>query len=181
MASNNATASFALFDCKGPIRCNSRPGYFSRSGGHLRFASCTRFSPNTRCPAAMTGSIASASKVLETAISVTPEGSRFASLQARTISARTCSSPLISISNKRTWKAFLDAVAGELRQRRAVVEVERPMLPAHGFGLENALQRLVGVHQRHAQSVGQVLLGEREGHRPVLDEARLLGAHEHLQ
>ena len=45
-------------------------------GGHFAFASCTRFSPNTRWPAAITGSIASAPKVFDTAINVTSAGSR---------------------------------------------------------------------------------------------------------
>ena len=53
----------ALFDCSGPTRCSSRPPWRARSGGHLALASCTRFSPKTRWPAAMTGSIASAPKV----------------------------------------------------------------------------------------------------------------------
>ena len=42
----------------------------------MAFASCTRFSPNTRWPAAITGSIASAPKVFDTATSVTSAGSR---------------------------------------------------------------------------------------------------------
>src|ERR1700734_3376032 len=59
------------------------------SGGHLALASWTRFSPNTRCPAAITGSIASAPKVLEIATSVTVVGSRPASRQAAAICSRT--------------------------------------------------------------------------------------------
>src|SRR5262249_19672131 len=60
--------------------------------GHLAFASCTRFSPNTRWPAAITGSIASAANVLEIATRVTEAGSRRASAQAREIYARTLAS-----------------------------------------------------------------------------------------
>ena len=67
MASNSATASLALLDCSGPIRCSAKPGCCAISGGHLPLASCTRFSPNTRWPAAITGSIASAAKVFDTA------------------------------------------------------------------------------------------------------------------
>ena len=62
--------------------------------GPLALASCTRFSPKTRCPAAITGVIASASKVFDTATSVTQDRSRRASRQARTISASTKASPL---------------------------------------------------------------------------------------
>src|SRR5947209_6570670 len=71
MASNSATASLALLDCKGPIKCSAMPTCADINAGHFDFASCTRFSPKTRCPAAMTGVIAAASKVFETAISVT--------------------------------------------------------------------------------------------------------------
>ncbi len=42
------------------------------SAGHFALASCTRFSPNTRWPAAITGSMASAANVFDTATSVTP-------------------------------------------------------------------------------------------------------------
>src|SRR3954453_10614378 len=62
------------------------------SAGHLDFASCTRFSPKTRWPAAMTGAMASDWCVLETAISVTEFGSRAASAQAWASAARTCAS-----------------------------------------------------------------------------------------
>ena len=48
-----------------------RSALSSLSPGHLPCASCTRFSPKSRWPAAMTGSIAAASKVFETATSVT--------------------------------------------------------------------------------------------------------------
>src|SRR5262245_47669063 len=57
--------------------------------GHLALASCTRFSPNTRWPAAITGSIDSGPKVLEIATRVTEAGSRRASAQADAISRRT--------------------------------------------------------------------------------------------
>jgi hypothetical protein len=60
----------------------------------LAFASCTRFSPKTRCPAAIIGVIASAPKVLDTAISSTDARSRRASLQARAISCSTAASAL---------------------------------------------------------------------------------------
>ena len=71
------------------------PACFSSSGGHLALASCTRFSPNTRWPASITGSIASAPNVFDTAISVTSAGSRPASRQARAISARTLARPVV--------------------------------------------------------------------------------------
>ena len=70
MASNSSTASFVLLDCSGPMRCNSTSGNSAFSAGHLALASCTRFSPNRRWPACRTGTIAGASNVLETAISL---------------------------------------------------------------------------------------------------------------
>jgi hypothetical protein len=48
----------------------------------LACASCTRFSPNTRCPASISGAIASAGWVLLTATSVTSPRSRRATRQA---------------------------------------------------------------------------------------------------
>src|SRR6266705_6585409 len=62
------------------------------SAGHFALASCTRFSPNTRWPAAITGSIAAASNVFDTATSVTEFGSRPAARQACAISWRTAAS-----------------------------------------------------------------------------------------
>jgi len=66
-------------------------------GGHLALASCTRFSPKVRWPAAITGSIACASNVLDTATRVTVARSRRASRQARAISSRTAASPVSAI------------------------------------------------------------------------------------
>src|ERR1700732_4291890 len=91
MTKNSATASFALLDCSGPIKCKTIPGKADINPGHLALASCTRFSPKTRCPAAIIGVIASAPKVLDTAISSTDARSRRASLQARAISCSTAS------------------------------------------------------------------------------------------
>ena len=45
------TASFALLVCRWPIKCSSRSGYFFPKDSKFFFTlSCTRFSPNTRCP-----------------------------------------------------------------------------------------------------------------------------------
>ena len=93
MASNSATASLALLDCSGPIRCTAMPGVAETSAGHFPLASCTRFSPNTRCPASITGEIADASNVFDTAINITDARSRRASLQARAISCSTVARP----------------------------------------------------------------------------------------
>src|SRR5579864_5942134 len=94
MASNSATASLALLDCSGPIKCRPMPGKAAINPGHFALASCTRFSPNMRCPAPITGSIASASNVFDTAIRVTELRSRRASLQARAMPRSTEASPL---------------------------------------------------------------------------------------
>jgi thiamine-phosphate pyrophosphorylase len=61
----------------------------SSSAGHLACASCTRFSPNTRCPAAIRGAMASAGWVLEMAISSMSVGSRRAIVAALAILSRT--------------------------------------------------------------------------------------------
>src|SRR4051812_25623720 len=77
--------------------CSSRPGVRFNSSGHFALASCTRFSPNTLCPAAMMGSMASAAKVFDTATKVTVAGSRLASRQARSISCFTAARPVLVV------------------------------------------------------------------------------------
>ena len=80
---------------------DARSGWRSRSGGHFASASCTRFSPNSRCPAARTGTIASAPKVFDTAISVIPPGSRPARRAAAAIRALNLRQPLCGIRHAR--------------------------------------------------------------------------------
>ena len=63
----------------------------ARNPGHLALASWTRFSPNTRCPAAITGRISSAEKVFDTATSRTEAGSRPARPAAACMRVRTAS------------------------------------------------------------------------------------------
>src|SRR5579862_176120 len=178
MASNSATASFALLDCSGPIRCSAMPACFAMSAGHLPLASCTRFSPNARWPAAITGSMASGGKVLDTATSVTDAGSRPASRAARAIPTRTFSRPVaVTAATMRPLyrNAAQDAklnegprprlrhvVAGNAGKRGAVDQFENAILPAHRFGGKQTAQCLIGVHQRHAERVGEVLLGKRK-------------------
>src|SRR6185436_16409191 len=99
MASNSATASFALLDCSGPIRCTAMPGQAETNSGHFALASCTRFSPNTRCPASIMGEMAVASNVFDTAISVTEARSRRASLHAR------CPAPPGQVRLVKAWLA----------------------------------------------------------------------------
>jgi hypothetical protein len=70
------------------------PGQAAINPGHFALASWTRFSPNMRCPALMTGLTASASKVFETAIRVTELRPRRASLQARAMWCSTEASPV---------------------------------------------------------------------------------------
>src|SRR6478736_1045027 len=72
-------------------------GWRALSAGHFALASCTRFSPNTRCPAAITGAIASTPNIFEIATRVTVAGSRCASAQARAISLRTSASGVFEI------------------------------------------------------------------------------------
>src|ERR1700730_470080 len=118
MASNRSTASRALLDCSGPIRCNSRPGWLSRSGGHLAWASWTRFSPKLRWPAAITGMIAAAPKVLETATRVTPSGSRPASRQAETIASRTAARGATG-----SWRDAIMGARAEYKINRQIAQI----------------------------------------------------------
>jgi lactam utilization protein B len=55
------------------------------------------FAEHARWPASITGSIASAANVFDTATNVTSDGSRSASLQARAICVRTDSSAAVAV------------------------------------------------------------------------------------
>ena len=83
--------------------------------GHFAFASCTRFSPNTRCPAAMTGAIASGPKVLLTTTSSIPPGSRPAADAAAAMRARIFSRPGWLVSMRRAYGAACGARQGLVR------------------------------------------------------------------
>ena len=74
MQSNSATASLTLLVCSGPIRCNSRSGNSAFSAGNLPCASCTRFSPNRRWPAASASRMPVSATVLVTATSLVLRG-----------------------------------------------------------------------------------------------------------
>ena len=74
IASASRTASRALLVCSAPMRCRRRAGCAGRSTGNFAAASCTRFSPNTVCPAASAASTASAGWVFDTATRVTEPG-----------------------------------------------------------------------------------------------------------
>ncbi len=78
------TASRALLVCSPPIKCNDAPG-----SGNFSAASCTRFSPNTVCPAAKAARTASTGLVFDTATSVTSSGFRPARSAALAIRSRT--------------------------------------------------------------------------------------------
>src|SRR5581483_11921294 len=64
------------------------PGYNAFSGGHFALASCTRFSPNERWPAASTGRIAASPWVLVTATSVVEGAGLTALFRAASMRAR---------------------------------------------------------------------------------------------
>ena len=94
ITSNSATASFALLDCSGPIRCNSTPGQARHQRRPFRLALPARGFRRTRAArASITGEMAVASNVFDTAISVTDARSRRASLHARAMSCSTWTRP----------------------------------------------------------------------------------------
>src|SRR5690348_13422162 len=144
LASNSATASLALLDCSGPIRCSATSGWRALRSGHFPLASCTRFSPNTCWPAAMTGAIASTAKVFETATSVTPAGSRPASPQACAILRLTsasrsagdrsdCASVIFPAipSQRSSWPCPFAPARARDRDRPALPAVDRPPASCH--------------------------------------------------
>src|SRR4029077_17931490 len=159
-------------------------------------ASCTRFSPNTHWPAATTGSMASGLKVFDTAIKVTSARSRCASRHARAISVRTCSrlfaaaaamrwlyrtASCAATSNEGPRTSLANVAAGHGGQRRTIDHFKDAVFPANRLAHEEALERLVGVHQRHSQGVGEMLLGEGKLNGAVIDQPGLLRTHEKMQ
>src|SRR5207253_11023245 len=112
-------------DCNGPTRWGSMPGCCAFGAGHLALASCTRFSPNTVWPAAITGAIASTPKVLEIATSVTDAGSRLALRQAAAISRRTAASRSAAVKGTAVTVCDKFGVPGSERQHNA----DRPFRP----------------------------------------------------
>src|SRR5690242_1183553 len=141
--------------------------------------------------------MASAPNVLDTAISVTSAGSRPASRQARTIRARTPSRPIgsaapsmrclyrtrrhIATSNKRTRYALIDSAAGNVLKGRAVNDFKYAIFPTDRFCQKQTFKCLVGMHQRHSQRIGDVLLGERKLDGRTFDQACLLCARKKMQ
>src|SRR6185369_4364000 len=89
MQSNRATASSALLDWSWPTRWSSIAPCASRRAGHLACASCTRFSPKTRWPAAISGAMASGPCVLLTATRVISPALRRAIAAAWAMRSRT--------------------------------------------------------------------------------------------
>ena len=98
------------------------------SAGHFALASCTRFSPNTRWPAAITGAMASAPNIFEIATSVTSLGSRRAAAQARAISLRTSTSGVSEpvVTSVVMHASYARARAGAIRS-----EPGRPAATVH--------------------------------------------------
>ncbi len=146
IASNSATASSALFDWSWPTRCSSISAA-SRSAGHFSCASCTRFSPKRRWPASISGRIASAPWVLDTAISATSSASRPASRAARAIWARTSARRLAASSTM-----MRAAIGAAMRVRHPLPRVWLMTDERMGDALWDAVERLprgAGVVFRH--------------------------------
>jgi len=85
MTSKSFTASGALFDCSRPMQCRRVPAWRASSAGHFSRASCTRLSPKSRWPDAISFSISCKARVLLTAIRLTSAGSRRATFAAAAI------------------------------------------------------------------------------------------------
>ena len=74
-----------------------------------------------------------------------------------------------------------NVTAGNAGKRSAVNHFKNAILPANHLGEEQSLERLIGVHQRHAERVGQVLLREWKLDNSVLDQAGLLRPDKQMQ
>src|SRR4029077_10342903 len=112
---------------------------------------------------------------LEPGISVTPEGSRLPSRQARAIPVRTCFRPVRATAvmrclyrtkartatlNEGTRHVMIDGAAGDLHESRTIEHLEYPIFPADHLRQKEPLECLVRVHEGHSKCVGSVLLGE---------------------
>jgi hypothetical protein len=74
-----------------------------------------------------------------------------------------------------------NVTAGNAGKRSAVNHLKNAILPANHLREEQSLERLIGVHQRHAERVGQVLLREWKLDTSVLDQAGLLRPDKQIQ
>jgi hypothetical protein len=81
-----------------------------------------------------------------------------------------------SPSNKRAWRKVVHLVTGNRDEGVAIDHFEDAVFPPHGFRCQQPAQGLVGMDERHAERVGEMLLGEREWHLVLGGQPQLLGA-----
>src|ERR1051326_4236952 len=93
-----------------------------RNAGHLAFASCTRLSPKTRCPAATTGPVRSSPCPFDTATSVVKGAGRIAA--ARAFSMRDKTSASAAAGESGAWEDTLENL-GRLKLARAPATLNR--------------------------------------------------------
>lgn len=74
-----------------------------------------------------------------------------------------------------------EVAPGDPGQRCTVDHFEDAVFPANRLAYEQTLEGLVGVHERHSQRVGKVLLGEWKLDATILDQARLFCPREQMQ
>ena len=84
-------------------------------------------------------------------------------------------------SNKGPGAMRSNVTAGDVGKRSAVNHFKHAILPTNRLAKEQSLERLIGVHQRHAEGVGQVLLREWKLDTSVLDQAGLLRPDKQMQ
>jgi len=71
-----------------------------------------------------------------------------------------------------------DVAPGDTGQRCMVDHFKDAVFPTNRLAHEQTLEGLVGVHERHSQRVGKVLLSEWKLDATILDQARLLRSHD---
>src|SRR6185312_11278935 len=75
----------------------------------------------------------------------------------------------------------LNIAAGDFGKAAAIEDIKDPILPPHRARRMKTLQRLVGVDERHAERVGEVLLRERKLDRVSVCQPDLPGAYVEVQ
>src|SRR6185295_15990179 len=176
MQANCAAALRALFDWRWPMRCHLTS--MSAVWSIFCRASCTLFSPKSRCPACQAARTWSAPNVFETAMSWMAAGSRPARRAAASSRDRTTCRLCATDATVKTW-ALLDVRLEQLEVGLRFLGV-RAVRRHLGVGLEllRRLRQLAGVQvdlAEHEVRLGVLGIGGDRGGEVLLRLRHVLG------
>jgi len=89
--------------------------------------------------------------------------------------------PGAAISNKGPGTLLSDVTTSDGGKRWTVNHFKDAVLPTNRVADEQPLERLVGVHQRHTERIGEMLLCEWKLDASIFDQAGLFRPHKQMQ